>query len=127
MLKESNVLATAPIATNEQWRRFIGQQLMLLTELMVFCVPAFFTDNGALVSPFGKRKVRGPVRSDLSLNKQSFVPTRAKADSTTVRGWALEYACGARVCDVQYISADTSLFAQQAGLVLPLQHDEKTY
>jgi hypothetical protein len=62
----------------------------------------------------------------LSLNKQSFVPTRAKADSTVVRAWAPQYARGARVCDVQYISADTSLFVQHAGLVLPLVHDEKT-
>jgi hypothetical protein len=126
MLKESTMLATAPKATNEQWRRFIGQQLMLLTELMVFCIPAFFIDNAATVNPLGKRKARGAVRSDLSMNKQSFVPTRAKADTTAVRGWALEYARGARVCDVQYSSANTSLFVQHAGLVLPLEHDEKT-
>jgi hypothetical protein len=71
-LKESIVGTTAPNDTREQWRRFIGQQLMLLTELMVFCVPAFFTDNGATINPPGKRKARGAVRSDLSLNKQSF-------------------------------------------------------
>jgi hypothetical protein len=125
MLKESTVLATAPKATKEQWRRFIGQQL-LLTQLMVFCVPAFFADNGATVSPLGKRKARGAIRSDLSLNKQSFVPTRAKADTTVVRAWALQYAREALVCDVQYSSADTSLFVQHAGLALPLEHDEKT-
>jgi hypothetical protein len=126
MLKESTVLATAPKATKEQWRRFIGQQLMLLTELMIFCVPAFFTDNGATVNPLGKRKARGAVRSDLSMNKQSFVSTRAKVDTNVVRGWALLYARRARVCDVQYGSADASLFVQQAGLVLPLEHDGKT-
>jgi hypothetical protein len=57
MLKESTVLATAPKATKEQWRRFIGQQLMLLTELMVFCVPAFFTDNGATVNRLASAKL----------------------------------------------------------------------
>jgi hypothetical protein len=41
MLKESTVLTAAATDTREQWRRFIGQQLMLLTELMVFCTPAF--------------------------------------------------------------------------------------
>jgi hypothetical protein len=100
MLKESTVLATAPNATNEQWRRFIGQQLMLLAELIVFCVPAFFTDNGATVNPLGKRKARGAVRSELGLNKLSFVPTRAIADTTVVRGWALRYARRARICDL---------------------------
>jgi hypothetical protein len=126
MLKESTVGTTAPNDTREQWRRFIGQQLILLTELMIFCVPAFFTDNGATVNPLGKRKARGAVRSDLSLNKQSFVATRAKVDTTVVRSWVLQYARDARVCDVQHHSADTSLFLQQAGLVLPLEHDEKT-
>jgi hypothetical protein len=126
MLKESTLLTAAPNATNEQWRRFIGQQLMLLTELIVFCVPAFFTDNGATISPLGKRKATGAVRSDLSLHKQSFVPTRAKADTTVIRSSALQYEREARICDVQHNSADTSLFAQQAGLVLPLEPDEKT-
>jgi hypothetical protein len=126
MPKESIVGTTASNKTREQWRRFIGQQLMLLTELIIFCVPAFCTDNGAVVSPLGKRKARGAVRSDLSLNKQSFVATRAKVDTTVVRSWALQYARDARVCDVQHHSADTSLFLQQAGLVLPLEHDEKT-
>jgi hypothetical protein len=48
MYNESAVLPaspTGPAATKEQWRRFIGQQLILLAKLMTFCVPAFFADN----------------------------------------------------------------------------------
>jgi hypothetical protein len=52
--------------------------------------------------------------------------TRAKVDTTVLRSWVLQYARDARVCDVQHHSADTSLFLQQVGLVLPLEHDEKT-
>jgi hypothetical protein len=91
MYNESAVMATDPAdpaAVNEQWRRFIGQQLILLAELMTFCVPAHFANNMVTINPLGKRKARGAVRSDLSLHKQSFVPTRAKADTTTVRRWA---------------------------------------
>jgi hypothetical protein len=92
-----------------------------------FLHTSLFVDNGAIANPLGKRKARGAMRSELSMNKQSFVPTRAKADTTEVRGWALQYArAQPRVCDVQYSSADTSLFVQHAGLVLPLEHDEKT-
>jgi hypothetical protein len=130
MLSTTGILAADPAGTsttnNEQWRRFIGQQLMLLTELITFCVPAFFADNAFTINPLGKRKARGAVRSDLSLNKQSFVPTRAKADTAAVRRWALQYARMARVCDVQYNVTDTSLFVHAAGLLLPLEHDEKT-
>jgi hypothetical protein len=129
MYTESAVMATdpaGPAAVNEQWRRFIGQQLMLLTEVMAFSVPAFFTDNAVTINPLGKRKARGAGRSDLSLHKQSFVPTRAKADTATVRRWALQYAREARVCDVQYNVTDSALFGHTAGLVLPLEHDEKT-
>lgn len=57
------LIATA--ATPETWRRFLGQQLMLLTEIMVFCVPAFFADNAALINPLGKCNSRGTVRSDI--------------------------------------------------------------
>jgi hypothetical protein len=129
MYNKSAVMATDPAdpaAVNEQWRRFIGQQLILLVELMTFCVPAFFTDNAATINPLGKRKARGAVRSDLSLNKQSFVPTRAKADTAAVRSFALQYARNARVCDVQYNVIDTALLGHTAGLVLPREHDEKT-
>jgi hypothetical protein len=129
MFKESAVLGAAPgtaAASNEQWRRFVGRQLMLLTELMTFCVPAHFADNAAIISPLGKRKARGAVRTDMDLQKQSFVPTRARADTEAVRTWALQYARIARVCDVQTDSGDTSLFVNIAGIVLPLAHDEKT-
>jgi hypothetical protein len=74
MLNGSDMLANEPAVTiNEQWRRFIIQQRMLLTELITFCVPAFFADNAFTINPLGKRKARGAVRSDLTLNKQSFV------------------------------------------------------
>jgi hypothetical protein len=130
MFNDSAVMATdhpaGPAAVNEQWRRFIGQQLMLLAELMTFCVPAFFADNMMTINPLGKRKARGAVRSDLSLHKQNFVPTRAKADTAAVRRWALQYARTARVCDVQSGSASTGSCTHAAGLVLPLDHDEKT-
>jgi hypothetical protein len=39
--------------------------------------------------------------------------------TAAVRRWALQYARNARVSDVQYNAIDT-------GLVLPLEHDEKT-
>jgi hypothetical protein len=129
MYNESAVMATdpaGPATVNEQWRRFIGQQLILLTELMTFCVPAHFADNMKTINPLGKRKSRGAVRTDLSLHKQGFVTTRAKADTAAVRRWALQYAREARVCDVQYNVIDTAPFVHTAGLVLPLEHDERT-
>jgi hypothetical protein len=89
MLKESAVLGTTRPAvaaiSSEQWRRFIGQQLVLLVELIVCCVPSFFVDNAAIINPLGKRKARGAVRTDVSLNKQSFVQTRARVDTVEVR------------------------------------------
>jgi hypothetical protein len=130
MFNESAVLGATQSETtarsSEQWRRFIGRQLMLLTELMVSCVPSFFTDNAAVINPLGKRKARGAVRSDMSLNKQSFVPTRARVDTAAVRTWALQYARSARVCDVVSGSEETGLFVNAVGLPLPLAHDEKT-
>jgi hypothetical protein len=130
MLKESTALDTVPCdtsdASSEQWRRFIGRQLMLLLELMIFCVPAFFVDNAATVNPLGNRKARGVVKTDMNLNKQSFVPTRARIHTAAVRNWAPQYARVARVSDVQCDSADTGLFVDAAGLALPLAHDEKT-
>ena len=105
MLKESAVLGTVSIAaTPETWRRFVGQQLMLLTELITHCVPAFFADNAAIISPLGKRKARGTVRSDLTLHSKLFVTTKAKVDTEKVRSMALQYARVARVCDVDYSS-----------------------
>jgi hypothetical protein len=65
MLKQTAILGVEPAGTtSDQWRRFIGQQLMLLTELITFCVPAFFADNAFTINPLGKRKARGAVRSD---------------------------------------------------------------
>jgi hypothetical protein len=66
------------------------------------------------------------VRTDLSLNKQSFVATRARVDTAAVRTWALQYARSARVCDVVSGSEDSGLFVDATGLPLPLVHDEKT-
>jgi hypothetical protein len=127
MLKESAVLGTADSdATPETWRRFAGQQLMLLTELMTFVIPAFFADNAAIISPLGKRKARGSVRSDLTLHSKLFVSSRARVDTATVRQMALQYARLARVCDVDHSSESTDLFIHAAGITLPALHDEKT-
>jgi hypothetical protein len=130
MFKESAVLGATrsetTVSSSEQWHRFIGRLMMLLVELMISCVPAFFTDNAATVNPLCKRKARGAVRTDMNSNKQSFVPTRAKVDTAEVRNWALQYARAARVSDVQCDSADTGLFKDAVGQVLPLVHDEKT-
>jgi hypothetical protein len=130
MLQESAVLGSkannTAASSNEQWRRFIGRQLMLLVELMTFCIPAYFTDNAATINPLGKRKTRGAVRTDLNLHELSFVGTRARADTAAVRTWALQYARFARVSDVDPDSEDVSLFVHASGLVLPLVHDEKT-
>ena len=118
--------ASSTNATPGKWRRFLGQQLMLLTELMTFCVPAHFADNAAVINPLGKRKTRGSVRSDLTLHSQMFVPSRAKADTAAVRNMALQYARLARVCDVFPSSQSTDLFIHASGIPLPAQHDEKT-
>jgi hypothetical protein len=130
MLKESAVLGTRQSETaassSEQWRRFVGRQLVLLVELMIYCIPSFFVDNAATINPLGKCKARGAVRTDLSLNKQSFVATRARVDTAAVRTWALQYARSARMCDVVSGSEDVGLFVDAAGLPLPLAHDEKT-
>ena len=127
MLQQSEVLGTAATdATPETWRRFLGQQLILLTELMTFCIPAHFEDNAAIINPLGKRKARGTVRSDLTLHSNQFVPSKAKADTDKVRSMALQYAGLARVCDVDYSSESTDLFTRVAGITLPAPHDEKT-
>jgi hypothetical protein len=54
MIKDSvviNAAATVTAASPETWRRILGPQLLLLVELMIFCVPAFFADNAATFSP----------------------------------------------------------------------------
>ena len=38
----------------------------------VFCVPAFFADNAAIISPLGKCNARGTVRSDVTLQLKLF-------------------------------------------------------
>ena len=89
MFTESAALGVTQSTTtvSEQWRRFVGRQLVLLVELMIYCIPSFFVDNAATINPLGKRKARGAVRTDLSLNKQSFVATRARAGTAAVRTW----------------------------------------
>jgi hypothetical protein len=128
MFNASAVLGVTQSTTtvSEQWRRFVGRQLVLLVELMIYCIPSFFVDNAATINPLGKRKARGAVRTDLSLNKQSFVATRARVDTAAVRNWALQYARSARVIDVASGSKDVGLFVDAIELSLPLAHDEKT-
>jgi hypothetical protein len=130
MLNESVTLQHASVVDNtrtvEQWRRFLGQQLMLLTELIIVCVPAYFQDNAKLTNTLGKRKARGAVRSDMNLHSEMFVPVAAKTDTALTRSLALQYATLARVCDVQYGSTDTNLFLDMSGLQLPKACDLKT-
>jgi hypothetical protein len=122
MLKESANLQQASSVdstrTIEQWRRYLGQQLMLLAELITVCVPAYFQDNAKLTSTLGKRKACGAVRSDMNLHDQMFVSTAAKTDTSLTRSMALQFAAVARVCDVQYGSTDTNLFLTMSGLTL---------
>jgi hypothetical protein len=40
--------STSTMAPEEMWRRYIGQQLILLTELMVSCVSSYFAEHSAL-------------------------------------------------------------------------------
>jgi hypothetical protein len=60
------------------WRRFVGQQLMLLTELMILVVPAFFADSSAIFNPSVKRKRMGATRNELHLHAAHFVNHRLK-------------------------------------------------
>jgi hypothetical protein len=117
---------TIELSMDESWRRFLGQQLMLLTELITVCVPAFFQDHAKLNGTLGKRKARGAVRSDMNLHSEMFVSTAAKADTSVTRSMALQYATLARVCDVQYGSSDTNLFLTMSGLTLPKACDVAT-
>jgi hypothetical protein len=131
MLDESATLQQASVIdstrTIEQWRRFLGQQLMLLAELITVCVPAYFQANAKLTNTLGKRKARGAVRSDMNLHSEMFVSTAAKTDTALTRSMALQYAALARVCDVQYGSTDTNLFLGMSGLTLPKDCDIRTF
>jgi hypothetical protein len=126
MLQQSEVLGSATTDGVETWRKFLAQQLVLLTELITFCVPAHFADNAAVINPLGKRKTRGTVRSDLTLHSKLFVASKAKTDTAAVRRMALKYTRLARVCDVDPSSQSADLFIHAAGITLPAPHDEKT-
>eukprot|EP00953_Heterococcus_sp_UTEX-ZZ885_P036201 18663-Heterococcus_DN1.PRE.1 len=132
MLNESTHLQQATVlhktlTMDETWRCFLGQQLMLLTELIIVCVPAYFQDNAKLTNTLGKRKSRGAVRSDMNLHSEMFVSAATKTDTSLTRSMALQYATLARVCDVQYGSSDTDLFLDMSGLQLPKECDVKTF
>jgi hypothetical protein len=124
-LPDTHLTEAVGVGMSEQegWRRFLGQQLMLLTELMVFAVPAFFADSAAVFDPSAKRKRYGALRSELSLHGAYFVQTKAKADTAAVRSMAVAFARTARVCDIVYGSNDCALFADVIGLQLPAAHD----
>jgi hypothetical protein len=117
---------TIELSMDETWRRFLRQQLMLLTELITVCVPAFFQDYAKLNGTLGKRKARGAILSDMNLHDQMFVPAAAETDTSLTRSMPLQYAALARVCDVQYGSSDTNLFLTMSGLILPRECDIKT-
>jgi hypothetical protein len=125
MFNNSRVMgSTSTMAPEEMWRRYIGQQLMLLTELMVFCVPNYFADHSALPL-LGKRKARG--RLSACDQHQHFANVPAHVYTVSVRAMALKYARLARVCDVQYDVEDTDLFVTASGLRLPEPRNEKLY
>ena len=127
MLQQSEVLGSVTAdATPETWRKFLAQQLVLLTELITFCVPAHFADNAAVINPLGKRKARGTVRSDLTLHSKLFVASKAQTDTAATRRMALEYTRLARVCDVDPSSQSADLFIHASGITLPAPHDERT-
>jgi hypothetical protein len=116
--------STSTMASEEMWRRYIGQQLMLLTELMVFCVPNYFDDHSALPL-LGKRKVRGAGRRDMDRRSQFKQVTQA--DTASVRSMALQYARLAQVRDVMYDDESDELFITVSGLAVPEPHNEKTF
>jgi hypothetical protein len=125
MFNNSRVMAsTSTMAPEEMWRRYIGQQLMLLTELMVFCVPMYFADHSALPL-LGKRKARG--RTSACDQHEHFANVRAHVDTVSVRAMALQFARLARVCDVQYDVEDTELFVAFSGLRLSEPRNEEIY
>jgi hypothetical protein len=112
--------STSTMASEEIWRRYIGQQLMLLTELMVFCVPNYYADH-SVYPRLGKGKGRG--RSAMDRHKH-FVNVQAHVDTAAARSMALQCARLARACDVHYDVEDTEVVVAVSGLRLPEQRDE---
>jgi hypothetical protein len=117
------------MAPLEKWRRFLGQQLMLLTELMLSCVAGYFVNPCDTIPSNILRRGNawGAKRSNVTLRQKNFVKVRTQADTVATRSMAVQYAKLARVCDVQYDNEDTGLFVSESGLKLPEPHDEKNY
>jgi hypothetical protein len=126
MFNNSMVMGrTSTMTSKEMLRRFIGQQLMLLIDLMVFCVPEYFADHSAVLGSNNKK--RGEKRADKTKQHKNFVDVPAQEDTASTRAMALQFARLAHVRDVMYDDESTELFATVSGLEVPEQHDEKTY
>jgi hypothetical protein len=111
---------TNTMTPEEMLRRYTGQQLMLFTELILFCVPQF-------LSPGSNKKQRGENRSNLEKHKNNFVKLKPQHTVNT-RAMALQYAKEARVCDVMYDDTTTELFMTVSGLSKEMvePHEEDT-
>jgi hypothetical protein len=90
---DSMVMGGSAVATEAMVRRFVGQQLMLLTELMTFCVHHYLKEGSS-------SKQRGAKRTEPDLFHLNFVKVKLPADSAAARAMALQFAKVARVCDV---------------------------
>jgi hypothetical protein len=109
-------------ASQEMLRRFLCQQLMLLFELIVFCVPAYFADHSATLGSNNKK--RGEKRADKTKHHEFFVSVSSQEET---RAMALQFARLAHVRDVMYDNESTELFVTVNGLKVPEEHNEKTY
>ena len=117
----------APITLEEAWRRFLGQQLYLLAELILLAMPNWFVDNPHIFDPASHRKKMGTTRSDLSLHSEHFVTSKSAVNTASVRQATVAFARGAQVRDVMYASDDARPCTGACGLQLPAEHDEATF
>jgi hypothetical protein len=123
MFLNSMVMGKESTGTSkEMLRRFVGQQLMLLTELMVFCVPAYFADYSAALGSNNKKRFE--KRADKTKHHKYFVGVPSQQET---RAMPLEFARLAHVRDVMYEYESTELFVTVSGMCVPEEHNEKTY
>jgi hypothetical protein len=110
MFNDSMVMGrTSTMTSEEMLRRYTGQQLMLLIELILFCVPQFLT-------PGSNKKQRGQDRTNLEKHVNNFAKLKPEDNTVNTRAMALQYAKLARVCDVMYDDASTELFMTESGM-----------
>ena len=122
-------LGLAPITLGEAWRRYLGQQLYVLAELMLIGVPNWFIDTSVVFDPAAHKKKMGARRSDITLHCEHFVKSKSRLDTGAARTMAMTYARVANVCDLAW-SGDGGrhrLAADVCGLPMPAAHEETTY